>query len=289
MSQQPSRVDFPGSGGLTIAAYRWDPQGPPRAIAQIVHGVGEHALRYTPLAESLTARGFVVYGHDHRGHGATLLEGQEPGAIGADGWTELVADVGRMGQSARVANPGLKLVLIAHSLGSFATQQFLPDHSADVDAVALSGTAALDLLPLNLDAPVDLSMFNAGIPSPRTEFDWISRDEAQVDAYLADPLCGFGLDISGMKGMVGGAVSVAADERVAAIRPDLPLYIAVGDKDPVNGELVLVNALVQRYEKAGLTDITLRVWEGARHEIFNEINRDEVVADLLAWIDEKLG
>src|SRR5690349_15906878 len=101
MSQQPTRVDFPSSGGLTVAAYRWDPQGTPRAIAQIVHGVGEHALRYTPLAEVLAARGFVVYAHDHRGHGATLLDGQEPGVIGADGWTELVADVGRMGRNAR--------------------------------------------------------------------------------------------------------------------------------------------------------------------------------------------
>jgi alpha-beta hydrolase superfamily lysophospholipase len=289
VSQQPTRVDFHSSGGLTVAAYRWDPQGTPRAIAQIVHGVGEHALRYTPLAEILASCGFVVYAHDHRGHGATLLDGQEPGAIGADGWIELVADVGRMGRNARTANPGLKLVLIAHSLGSFATQQFLPEHSAEVDAVVLSGTAALDLLPLDLDAPVDLSMFNAGIPSPRTEFDWISRDEAQVDAYLADPLCGFGLDIAGMKGMVGGAVSVAAAEYVASIRADLPLYIAVGDKDPVNGELALVNALVQRYEHAGLTDVTLKVWHGARQEIFNEINRDEVFADLLAWIDRKLS
>jgi alpha-beta hydrolase superfamily lysophospholipase len=289
--QQPTRVDFPSSGGVMIAAYRWDPQGPPRAIAQIVHGVGEHALRYSPLAEALTALGFVVYSHDHRGHGATLAKGQDPGAIGAEGWPELVADVGRMGRAAREAHPSLKLVIIAHSLGSFATQQLLLTDSRDVDAVALTGTAALDLLEpaLDLDAPLELALFNAAFQPARTDFDWLSRDEAQVDAYIADPLCGFGLDIEGNKAMFAGARRLADNALVSAMRPDLSVYIAVGDHDPVNGQLALVHALVDRYEKAGLTDVTLTVWEGGRHEILNEINRDEVFADLFAWIDTRLG
>ncbi|MET8427918.1 alpha/beta hydrolase [Nocardia sp. NPDC004860] len=289
MPQQPERVDVPSAGGVTIAAYRWDPQGPPGAIAQIVHGVGEHALRYAPLAERLAGRGLVVYAHDHRGHGATLLAGQEPGAIGADGWAELVADVGRVGRAARTAHPSLKLVLIAHSLGSYAAQQFLLEHSDAVDAVAMTGTAAVDLLPLDLDAPVDLAAFNAPFQPARTDFDWLSRDEAQVDAYVADPLCGFGLDIPGMKAMFAGTRKLADKSLVSAMRPDLPIYLAVGEQDPVNGQLALIHPLVDRYANGGLTDITLKVWEDARHEIFNETNRDEVCADLFTWIDRKLG
>jgi alpha-beta hydrolase superfamily lysophospholipase len=291
VAEQPARVDFPSAGDVTVAAYRWDPPGPPRAIVQIVHGVGEHALRYAPLAEALAGRGLVVYSHDHRGHGATLMEGQEPGAIGAAGWPELVADVGRMGQAARAAHPSLKLVMAAHSLGSFATQQFLLEHSREVDAVAMTGTAALDLLEpaLDLDAPLELALFNGAFQPARTDFDWLSRNEAQVDAYVADPLCGFGLDIEGNKAMFVGARRLADSALVSAVRPDLPLYIAVGDQDPINGQLALVHALVGRYREAGLTDITVKVWEGGRHEILNEINRDEVFADLFAWIDKKLG
>jgi alpha-beta hydrolase superfamily lysophospholipase len=290
VTTEPTRVDFPSASGITIAAYRWDPATPPRAIAQITHGVGEYALRYTPLIEKLVEAGFVVYAHDHRGHGATVRSGEEPGALGAGGWAQLVADIGRMGKVARTANPSLKLVLIAHSLGSFATQQYLLDHSADVDAVALSGTASIDLLEpaLDLDAPMDLAMFNAAFEPARTAFDWLSRDENQVDLYLNDPQCGFGLDIAGGKDMFVSARQLADPERVAGMRPDLPVYLTVGDMDPVNGQLALVQALVDRYDKAGLDDVTLKAYAGARHEVFNETNRDEVVNDLIDWLDEIL-
>jgi alpha-beta hydrolase superfamily lysophospholipase len=290
MTIEPKRVDFTSAGDATIAAYRWDPAGPPRAIAQIVHGVGEHARRYQPLAEELAARGYVVYAHDHRGHGATLAAGDTPGAIGTGGWAELVADIGRMGAHARKAHPSLELGLIAHSLGSFATQQFLLDHSEDVDAVVLSGTAVIDLLEpaMDLDAPMDLSVFNTAFQPQRTDFDWLSRDDDQVDRYLSDPLCGFGLDIAGGKAMFMAARQLADPARVAAMRRDLPVYITVGELDPVNGSLALVDALVERYQKAGLTDVTLKVYEGARHEVFNETNRDEVVDDVLTWLDGKL-
>jgi alpha-beta hydrolase superfamily lysophospholipase len=288
---EPTRLGFPSADGLTVAAYRWDPPGDARAIAQITHGVGEYAERYAPLAGALTKRGFVVYAHDHRGHGATVLPGAAFGEIGASGWTELVADIGRMGAVARTAHPSLPLVLIGHSMGSFATQQYLLDHSADVDAVALSGTAALDLLEpaLDLDAPMDLTMFNAAFDPPRTDFDWLSRDEEQVDRYIADPRCGFGLDIPGAKAMFIGARQLADPARVAEIRNDLPVYIAVGDMDPVNGQLALVNVLVSRFTDAGIKDVTLKVYPGARHEVFNETNRDTVFGDMIAWMDDKVS
>jgi alpha-beta hydrolase superfamily lysophospholipase len=252
--------------------------------------VGEYAQRYGPLVEDLLRAGYVVYSHDHRGHGNSAASPEEFGILGADGWGELVADIGRVGQLARDANPGLPLVLIAHSLGSFASQQWLLDHSDDVTAVVLSGTAAIDLLEpaMDLDAPMDLSGFNAPFQPSRTDFDWLSRDEKQVDAYIGDPWCGFGLDVPGGQAMFAGARAVADPERLAAMRKDLPLYLVVGGMDPVNGQLALVRELARRYEEAGLQDVTLVTYPGARHEVFNEINRDEVVAGILAWLDREL-
>jgi alpha-beta hydrolase superfamily lysophospholipase len=282
---EPTRVDFP-SGDLTIAAYRWDPSTTPVAIAQITHGMGEHALRYAPLAAALNELGYVVYAQDHRGHGRSATSPEDLGQVGAEGWTELVGDIDRLRRLARAAHPSLPLVLVAHSMGSFAAQQYLLDHSTDVDAAVLTGTAVLDLLEpaLDLDQPLDLSMFNAPFAPARTDFDWLSRDEAQVDRYLADPGCGFGLDRAGGKQMFQAARRMADADALAAMRKDLPLYIAVGEMDPINGQLALVHALVDRYTSAGLTDVTLKTYPGARHEIFNETNRDEVVTDLTTWL-----
>ncbi|MCW2867879.1 MAG: alpha/beta hydrolase [Marmoricola sp.] len=286
----PARVDFESTGGVAVAAYRWDPEGEPRGIAQLAHGVGEHALRYAPLAEALTREGYVVYAEDHRGHGSTATSPAEHGVLGEDGWGELVADIGRMSKVAVEAHPGLPLALIAHSLGSFAAQQYLLDHSADVSAVVLSGTAVIDLLEpaMDLDAAMDLSMFNAPFQPKRNDFDRLRRDEAQVDAYIADPLCGFGLDIPGAKAMFVAARQLADPARVAGMRKDLPVYVVVGTMDPVNGAMALVNELVRRYEQAGLEDVTLVSYPEARHEVFNETNRHEVVAGVLEWLEEKL-
>ena len=286
---EPARADFP-SGSLTIAAYRWDPGAVPRAVAQITHGMGEHALRYDGLARALNARGMVVYAQDHRGHGATAGSAAELGQIGEPGWAELVADIGRLRAKARQEHPAVPFVLIGHSMGSFAVQQYLLDHSQDVSAAVLTGTSVLDLLEpaLNLDEPMDLTMFNGAFQPARTDYDWLSRDEAQVDKYVADPRCGFGLDAAAAKAMFVAARQLADPGRVAGMRPDLPIYIAAGEMDPVNGQLALVHALVDRYTSAGLTDVTLKVYPQARHEIFNETNRGEVVDDLLTWLDQKL-
>ena len=282
----PTVIRVPSTAGVSLTAYRWDPPGEPRGIVQVTHGVGEHLLRYEPLAEALTGAGFVVVGQDHRGHGATARDGQW-GVLGDGGWDELVRDIGRLSDQVRAELPGLPLVLLGHSIGSFAAQQWMLDHSDELAGLVLTGTAALDLLEpaMDLDQPMDLSPFNAPFEPARTDFDWLSRDEAQVDAYIADPGCGFGLAGDGAKEMFVSARQVADPERLARIRKDLPVYVAVGEHDPVGGQLVLVNALVQRLEGAGLTDVTLVVYPGARHEVFNETNRDEVVADLLRWLD----
>ncbi|MGQ0842223.1 alpha/beta fold hydrolase [Actinokineospora sp.] len=283
----PTRFTYPARDGLDIVAYRWDPEGPARGIVQLTHGMGEHVLRYAHLAGALTAAGFVVYGQDHRGHGATAPSEDALGQIGPTGWSELVNDIDLLVTHARGEHPDLPLVLAGHSMGSFAMQQYLLDHSGHVDAVALTGTASIDLLEpaLNLDEPIELSAFNAPFAPARTEFDWLSRDESQVDAYLADPYCGRGLDMTSGKAMFAGARALADPERMAAIRSDLPVYIAVGEADPVNGQLALVHALLGRLAAAGISDVTLHTYPGARHEILNETNRDEVEADLLTWLD----
>ncbi|MDT7606379.1 MAG: hypothetical protein QOC83_5682 [Pseudonocardiales bacterium] len=287
----PTTLSYPSAGGVTITAYRWDPTGSPAGVVQLTHGMGEHVRRYGELAAVLNARGLVVYGQDHRGHGATAGSPENYGVLGPDGWTELVADIGRLTDVIRADHPDLPLVLLGHSMGSFAVQQYLVDNSDRVSAAVLSGTAAIDLLEpaLNLDEPMDLAVFNAAFAPARTDYDWLSRDDAQVDAYVADPRCGFGVDGPSGKAMFVGARRPADPAELAKVRSDLPLYIAVGDADPVNGGLALLNPLVERYQAAGLADITVHVYPGARHEIFNETNRDEVNSDLVGWISKVIG
>jgi len=289
--ESSTRFTYPARDGVEIVGYQWDPAGQPRGAVQLTHGMGEHLQRYGALARAFTGRGLVVYGQDHRAHGATARSADELGQLGPDGWTELVNDIDLLVSRIHDERPGLPLVLLGHSMGSFAIQQYLLDHSDRVDAVVLTGTTALDQLEpaLDLDKPIDLAAFNAAFQPARTEFDWLSRDEAIVDAYIADPRCGFGIDTDAAKDMFAGARRMADPGQVAAVRPDLPLYIGAGELDPVNANLALLNVLVDRYRAAGLTDVTVRTYPGARHEILNETNRDQVEADILDWIDQVLS
>jgi alpha-beta hydrolase superfamily lysophospholipase len=284
----PDIFSLGSADGRQLAGYRWTAQdGQTGAgVVVLVHGMGEHVRRYDHVADVLTSHGFVVYGHDHRGHGASLAATDQPGQLGHDGWRALVDDLNLVIAQARSDHPGLPVVMVAHSMGSFAAQQFLLDHHSSVDAVALTGTAAVDLLEpaLDLSGDLELSAFNAAFHSARTEFDWLSRDESMVDAYIADPLCGFGLDTASLKDMFAGARRLADPTQLARIPRDLPLYVAVGSRDPVNAGLTLLWALVDRYREAGLDDVTVRVYDEGRHEIFNEINRAEVIDDLLQWL-----
>jgi alpha-beta hydrolase superfamily lysophospholipase len=281
----PTVLNVPSAHDVAVTAYRWDPAGSPRGIVQLTHGMGEHLLRYEPFAQELTAAGFVVVGQDHRGHGATAVDGLW-GDLGPGGWDELVRDIGRVTAAVRTDLPDLPLVLLGHSMGSFAAQQYVLDHSTELAGLVLTGTALLDLLEpaLDPDQPMDLSAFNAPFEH-RTGYEWLSRDAAQVDRYVADERCGFGLAQADGAQMFASARQVADPARLAGLREDLPVYIAVGEHDPVNGGLALVQPLVQRLQDAGLTDVTFVVYPEARHEVLNETNRDEVVADLLGWLD----
>ncbi|WP_446221872.1 alpha/beta fold hydrolase [Nocardia sp. IBHARD005] len=274
---------FPSSDGTVIHVRSWLPtETEPRGVVQIAHGMGEHSDRYGHLAERLSGLGFAVYADDHRGHGLSM--GQVPGDLGPEGWNRLVADEVALTEILRERHPGLPVTLIGHSLGSFAVQQYLLDHSHLVDEVVLSGTTAVDGLFGEIAAAGgDLIAFcNAEFQPTRTDADWISRDEAQVDAYNADPWCGFAIDEANMGLLAANAQTRLSDS--STVRADLPVYVLVGDKDPLNDKLRLSDLLVQRYRDAGLNDITYQVYADARHEVLNETNRDEVEADLLAWI-----
>jgi alpha-beta hydrolase superfamily lysophospholipase len=272
-----------------IAAYRWDPAGEPRAAVQITHGMGEHARRYDHLAQALTDAGYVVYGQDHRGHGGSA-DPDALGDLGVGGWPALVDDIGLLSARIRSEHPGLPLILLGHSMGSFAVQQYLLDHSDDVDGAVLTGTAVIDLLEpaLDLDQPLDLTLFNAPFQPARTDYDWLSRDNAVVDAYVADPFCGFGIDTGSAKAMFVGARRLADKDQVARMRSSLPVYIAVGEADPVNGGLTLLTPLADRYAEAGIAGLVVRTYPDARHEIFNETNNDQVIGELLSWLDRVL-
>lgn len=277
---------FPSSDDIEIHVHEWTPSGAPRGVVQIAHGMGEHAARYAPLAEALVAQGYAVYADDHRGHGLSMRSG--PGDLGSDGWNLLVEDLATLSKIIRRRHTELPLILVGHSMGSFASQQYLLDHADLVDGVALCGTSAIDQLFVGLaDAGPDmLAALNQPFQPARTPADWISRDHAQVDAYMADPLCGFALDGEAMGGLVAAAPRLAAP---AGIPVELPLYVMVGEHDPVNGKLEFSNVLVERYRRAGLSDVTYRTYPEARHELFNETNRDAVVAELIAWIDRVVG
>jgi len=281
-----SVLSYKSADGTKITAYRWDPEDPPRAAIQLTHGMGEHAQRYDHVARAMNEAGFVVYAQDHRGHGASADSGSY-GDLGPGRWAALVEDIGLLSAQIRADHRGLPLILLGHSMGSFAVQQYLLDHSGELDGVVLTGTAAIDLLEpaLDLDQPLDLAIFNAAFQPARTDYDWLSRDEAIVDAYVADPACGFGIDAESSKGMFAGARRLADPDQMAAMSSHLPVYIAVGEADPVNGGQALLTPLTDRYAAAGLTDVTVRVYPGARHEILNETNRDEIIAELTTWLD----
>jgi alpha-beta hydrolase superfamily lysophospholipase len=283
---QETTFSFTGTDGTEIQAYRWDAPGDPRAIVQIAHGMGEHAARYRRLAEALTAAGYVVYANDHRGHGRTAGSAEHHGDLGPGGWSGLVSDLGALGAVARAEHPGIPLVLLGHSMGSFALQTYLLDHSADLDGAVLSGTTAGDVIAPGIDpnAEVDLSAFNAPFEA-RTGYEWLSRDDAEVDLYVADPDCGFGLNPAGAGSMLDALLVSGDPERLGRIRADLPILVFSGDADPLAGGGPLVELVASRYREAGVQDVTVILYPAARHEIFNETNRDEVTADLLTWLD----
>lgn len=280
--------DLLAADGVHVTAYKSLPAAPAKAIVQIAHGMAEHAPRYRRLINALTGAGYAVYAGDHRGHGASAAA-HGLGDFGPGGFQRLADDMAALSDVARRENPGLPLILLGHSMGSFAAQIYLLDHHDGLKALVLSGTAAVDAMIAAMaaaGAPPSPNAMNAPFEPARTDFDWLSRDTAEVDAYIADPLCGFPLTEAAMASVFATAAPTRHDPRLAAVRGDLPVLVISGGRDPVTGpDQAFARALIDGYRAAGLHHITHTVYPGGRHEMFNETNRDAVVADLIAWLD----
>src|SRR5262249_52624922 len=197
---------FTSTDGLQIACSRWDSVGPVRAVIQIAHGMGEHIGRYAETIQVLNDAGFTVYGNDHRGHGRTALYAASFGAFGDGGFDLLVEDMVYLTRIARNENAGVPLILMGHSMGSFASQQYVLDHSRKIDGLILSGSGALDGLAKSAStASATKNILNAAFEPARTPFDWLTRDNAIVDAFIKDPLCFAQLQPAALESFLGAA------------------------------------------------------------------------------------
>jgi alpha-beta hydrolase superfamily lysophospholipase len=276
---------LPGHGDVALFVRHWPTSGAIRAVVQISHGLGEHSARYGRLAAALNAAGFEVYAHDHRGHGQSVRDASELGHFGPDGWNALVDDLVTVGEAIDARGGGAPRVLLGHSMGSFAVQQYLLDHSDEIVAAVLTGTSAIDAIfgSLDPDTSLDRMPGNEAFEG-RTDFDWLSRDADEVDLYIADPACGFSADVDALADMAAAAKRPVEGAVLRSIRPDLPILLMSGSADPLSGAMALVELVAQRYRDAGVRDVTVIGYQDARHEVFNETNRDEVTSDLIAWL-----
>lgn len=278
---------------LDVSYVEWPSDGPPRAVCVIAHGLGEHIARYDRFARELVAAGIHVLGPDHRGHGQSMIVGRGPGDFGEGGWNALCADLVAMLKIAKAAAPEVPLILFGHSLGSFASQQVVQDHSHELDGLILSGSCAYDLLAEAIlaglvEGKTAFEIFNAEFEPTRTEADWLSRDEAEVDKYVADPLCGFDMEEASAMSAATESPRLADPAMISRIRSDLPVLFVAGDRDPLNDHLNRLNVLEERWRQAGVAQIDKHYYPGGRHELLNEINRDEVTRDILSWINRQL-
>lgn len=286
----------------------WLPDGPPRAVVMISHGMAEHGGRYARLAQALCAAGLGVYALDQRGHGRTA----EAGTIGlyaeTDGWNKVVGDLASLNQHIGQQHPGLPIILLGHSMGSYISQAYLLHHSASLHGAILSGSnfqpvalyraaqiiARIERARQGLrgrSALIDFlsfGSFNKAFKPNRTKFDWLSRDPVEVDNYINDPLCGFRCTNQLWIDLLGGLQQISKVSNLAQIDPGLPILVMGGDCDPVS-EGKRLKDLAHALREAGCQDVQLTLYPQARHEVFNETNRDEVTADLLAWLDQALA
>ena len=269
--------------GFRLKGFRWTTAATPEAVVVLAHGAAEHVGRYERFAQALADQGFETWAVDHRGHGRSPGP-KGLGDFGSAGWDGLIEDIAQVLRIARDAHRAHPLVLIGHSMGAFAAQHVCTRHSQLVDAVVLSGSTTFDFPDDVRELP--LIDFNAGFAPARTPYDWLSCDPEEVDKYLADPFCGF--EVVPPPFGVDDLRRLSAPEALANIRPDLPLLLAAGEQDPLNARLVLLQRLEQKLRDAGVRQIDTRYYQDARHEILNEVNRDEVTRDIIDWLKSTL-
>ncbi len=301
-----AEFEFRGDDGESLLARRWLPEGRPRAVLQIAHGLGEHSGRYARLAAALNAAGYGVYASDHRGHGPEAPAADLGHFADEGGWEKVVGDLWTLNRLIAAELPRTPIIFIGHSLGSFLGRGFIAEHSDALAGAALSGSsgkppaiatlgrliARAERLRLGKRGKSRLIFqmwfgdFNKPFRPARTAFDWLSRDDREVDAYVADPLCGFPFTTQLAIDVLDALPRVTSRENLARIRKDLPIYVFSGERDPVGAN---IKGLIADLKAAGFAKLTTRLYPGARHETLNETNRDEVTRDLIAWLDGVAG
>jgi alpha-beta hydrolase superfamily lysophospholipase len=290
-----------------INVYRWLPEGSPKAVIQIIHGLAEHAGRYARLASALNSRSYAVYASDLRGHGKTAQSQSDLGFFALkNGWRKCLDDLWQVNRVAAAENPGLPIVLLGHSMGSTFARQFMAEHGDVLAGVILSGssgqpntlaqsgrlTARLERARLGprghskLIQSLTFDAFNKRFQPARTPFDWLSRDPLEVAKYAADPLCGFPASTQLWVDMLDAWAAIA--QSCASVPRALPVYVISGTQDPVSNGTKALLPMLEQFRAAGL-NVESKFYPQARHELLNETNRDEVTADLIRWISTVLG
>jgi alpha-beta hydrolase superfamily lysophospholipase len=306
---QASTFTLATSDGTRLHVHRWLPQGPAKAVVQIAHGMAEHSGRYERFAQRLTDTGYAVYAHDHRGHGDTARTPDEEGYFADDhGFDTVVDDLHLVSERAREEQPGVPFFLFGHSMGSFLSRSYIARFGSELDGVILSGTAGdpgllgkvgrgIATVEARLRGrhhrsalldKLSFGQYNAAFKPNRTRFDWLSRDEAEVDKYVADPRCGNVFTSGFFIDLLGGLADVNSEATVARVPVNLPIHLMSGSVDPVGANGKGVQQVADQLVRRGVEDVTIRLWPDGRHEMLNETNRDEVMDELVAWLDAHL-
>lgn len=299
---------MPSRGGGQLRCGLWEPDGAPRLVLQLVHGIAEHIERYDEFATYLAQRGVVVVADDHMGHGKSVGEDQVVGYF-TGGWLAAVADERRLQRQTMERYPGVPYVLLGHSMGSFLTRSFLwkyPD--SGISGVILSGTGwqpapvlaagrllcrreekrYTDKVHSDLLHSLMFGTYNRKFAPTRTANDWICTDTAVVDAYCADPQCGFKPKIGLARDMLEGIALNQKRENFQMMRKDLPVWFFSGDKDPVGDMGRGVRKTAQAFRSAGMERVSCTLYPGGRHEMLNETNKIQVYDDVLQWLQREI-
>ncbi|QEE15636.1 lysophospholipase [Promethearchaeum syntrophicum] len=305
---QSSTFTFKDKDDIEIFVYKWQPEGVPKAAVQIAHGMAEHALRYERVAEALTKSGYICYANDHRGHGKTAGDLEKTGSLGQGGWDSTVEDLKELTDYIKKENPDIPFFFLGHSWGSLMGQDYIQQWGKEIKGVILSGTngsqsklllflgmliakSQLKKGPEKRNEKLDdmtFGAFNKPYEPAETKFQWLSRDQDEVNKYVEDPYCGFVCTTSYFVEVLKGLKKIWKKKNEIKIPKDLPILILAGDKDPSSNMGKALDILIKRYEKYGIKNITKKIYKDARHEVFNEINRDEVIQDLVKWLDEHI-
>lgn len=295
---------FPSATGVCDIRYRmWIPEEP-RVALQVTHGMAEHIDRYDDFASFLAQNGVLVYGFDMASHGKSIQGGAPKGWFGEkNGWDALVQDMRTMRDLVQADFPSLPYILMGHSMGSFLARSYAGRDGVDFDAFIFSGTAGKNPVlamgkllakreikktggktPSQSLYNLSFGSYNKAFKPNRTESDWLSRDEAQVDKYCADENCGYAFTASGMLDMFDGLGEISSKDWAKRV-PKRPIFIISGMQDPVGGAGAKGVKQVANWLRATGHAVELKLYEGGRHEMLNETNKDEVYRDILLFID----